>query len=128
MTKAIDIVRQNQVNGSGRWKKETQWRLENRRWLRYSQLIALRVLERMSELGMTQKLLSEKMNCSQQYISILLKGGENLTLETIAKLEDALDMEIIGHINTSLVAGYVQRESVSRYLNEPESTSYGEKL
>ena len=84
---------------------------ELKRWLRYSQLIALQVLERMSELGMTQKQLSEKMNCSQQYVSILLKGSENLTLETIAKLEDALEMEIIGH----------------GYLSEPESPSYGEK-
>lgn len=126
MTKAIDIVRQNQVKGSGRWIKETQWRLENRRWLRYSQLIAMQVLARMSELGMTQKQLSEKMNCSQQYVSILLKGGENLTLETIAKLEDALEMDIIGQTYTPLVSGYVQRESVPRYLSEPESPSYGE--
>ncbi|MBQ6953870.1 MAG: helix-turn-helix transcriptional regulator [Bacteroidales bacterium] len=100
---------------------------ELKRWLRYSQLIALQVLERMSELGMTQKQLSEKMNCSQQYVSILLKGSENLTLETIAKLEDALEMEIIGHVHASLVSGYVQRESVHRYLSELESPSYGEK-
>ena len=127
MTKAIDIVRRNQVKGSGRWIKETQWRLENRRWLRYSQLIAMQVLARMSELGMTQKQLSEKMNCSQQYISILLKGSENLTLETIAKLEDALEMDIIGQTYTPLVSGYVQRESVPCYLSEPESPDYGEK-
>lgn len=34
------------------------------------------------------------MGCSQQYVSKLLKGSENLTLETIAKLEEILDLEI----------------------------------
>ena len=49
----------------------------------------------MRALGMTQKSLAEKMGCSQQYVSLLLKGGENLTLETIAKIEEALGFRLL---------------------------------
>ena len=49
----------------------------------------------MKELSITQKELAEKMNCTQQHISSLLTGKANLTLETIAKLEDSLDLDLI---------------------------------
>ena len=50
---------------------------------------------RMKELGMTQKMLAEKMNCTQQYISKILKGRENLSLEAISKIENALDIHFL---------------------------------
>ena len=65
------------------------------KWLRYSQHIAMLMLDRMEELEMNQKQLAEKMNCSRQYISKVLKGRENLSLETLAKIENALGISII---------------------------------
>ena len=50
-------------------------------------MIANAMSARMKELGMTQKMLAEKMNCTQQYISKILKG---LSLEAISKIENAL--------------------------------------
>ena len=47
------------------------------------------------ELGMSQKQLAEKMNCSPQYISKVLRGRENLSLETLTKIENALEISII---------------------------------
>lgn len=49
----------------------------------------------MSELGMTQRMLAEKMNCTQQYVSKVLKGHKDMSLETICKIENALGIEII---------------------------------
>ena len=49
----------------------------------------------MEELGMSQKQLAEKMNCSPQYISKVLRGRENLSLETLTKIENALEISII---------------------------------
>jgi transcriptional regulator with XRE-family HTH domain len=49
----------------------------------------------MEELGMTQRALAEKMNCTQQYVSKVLKGRENLSLETLCKIENALDIKIL---------------------------------
>lgn len=54
---------------------------------------------RMVELGLTQRNLAKKMNCTQQYVSKVLKGRENLSLETMCKIEDALDIKVL---NTEL--------------------------
>ena len=35
------------------------------------------------------------MGCTPQYVSRLLKGEENLSLETISKLENALNVAIL---------------------------------
>lgn len=67
----------------------------NKSWLRHSQNIAMLMLDRMEELGMSQKQLAEKMNCSPQYISKVLRGRENLSLETLTKIENALEISII---------------------------------
>jgi transcriptional regulator with XRE-family HTH domain len=35
------------------------------------------------------------MGCTQQYVSKILKGKENMSLETLSKLEDALGISLI---------------------------------
>ena len=68
---------------------------EDKPWLNHSQTIANIMSARMKELGMTQRKLAEKMNCTQQYISKILKGRENLSLEALSKIENALDIQIL---------------------------------
>jgi transcriptional regulator with XRE-family HTH domain len=53
------------------------------------------MLDKMEELNMTQKQLAELMGCSQQYVSKVLKGQENLSLETLSKIEDCLEISIL---------------------------------
>ena len=52
-----------------RWREEAEFRTANKSWLRYSQHIAMMMLDKMEKLGLTQKSLAEKMGCSQQYVS-----------------------------------------------------------
>ena len=68
-------------------------------WSQYSQGIAVAMSKRMAELGLTQRMLAEKMNCTQQYISKVLKGKMNMSLETICKIENALGIKIIKGLN-----------------------------
>lgn len=77
------------------WREKAEWRMANKSWLRYSQHIAMMMLDRMEELGLTQKSLADRMGCSQQYISRVLKGTENLSIETISKIENALGLAIL---------------------------------
>ena len=49
----------------------------------------------MKQEGLTQKALAERMNCTQQYVSKILKGQENMSLETLTKLEEALSIRLI---------------------------------
>ena len=73
----------------------TQMSQEEKSWFNHSQMIANIMSARMKKLGMTQKILAEKMNCTQQYISKILKGHENLSLEVISKIENALDIHFL---------------------------------
>ena len=81
--------------------EKAQWRNANKSWLRHSQRIAMMMLDKMEELGLTQKSVAERMGCSQQYVSRVLKGTENLSIETISKIEKALDLEILEPVFTS---------------------------
>lgn len=67
----------------------------NGRWADYSQAIAIQILDRMHECKISQVELAGKLGCSQQYVSKILRGKENLSLETIAKIEDALNLSLI---------------------------------
>lgn len=72
---------------------------DKRDWMQYSRAIAALMSKRMYELGLTQKMLAEKMNCIQQYISKMMKGQNNVSLETICKIENTLGFEIIKGLN-----------------------------
>lgn len=65
---------------------------ENKNWIRLSKYIAVITLSKMDELGLTQKKFASLMGCSQQYVSKILKGKENLSLETISKIEECLNI------------------------------------
>ena len=76
----------------------------------------------MQELGLTQQQLAERMDCSQQHVSNLLKGRVNMTLETLAKLEKALSFNLIGESLLSFDDGLTMPMNYRRrqaYLNEP---------
>lgn len=126
--KTIEVLNKFKSDTAGKWREEAEYRRRNSRWLLYSAMISLRVKARMEEVGMTQVVLAEKLGCTQQHVSMLLKGKNNLTLETIAKFEEALGFDIIGEALT-LVDGYAQDTSSSRhaYLSEPEKVPYGDK-
>nr|WP_083188164.1 helix-turn-helix transcriptional regulator [Prosthecochloris sp. CIB 2401] len=53
------------------------------------------MLDALHEKSMTQKELAVSMGVSPQQVSKILKGTENLTLETISKLERALGVIIL---------------------------------
>lgn len=63
--------------------------MENKRedWVCHSQAIAAAMSNRMELLGMTQKALAMKMNCSQQYISKVLKDGRICHWKLCARLK-----------------------------------------
>lgn len=70
----------------------------NKKRLDQSAKVAINVLEALKDKGWSQKDLAEKMNVSAQQVSKILKGQENMTFETIDKLEVALGfvlMEIV---------------------------------
>ena len=59
----------------------------------------------MDQQAVTQTELAKRMGCTQQYVSNLLKGSSNMTLETIARLENALSIDLVKSA-LSYVNGY----------------------
>ena len=101
MDKIISKLKQHQSSTPSKWHENAEWRMANKSWLRYSQQIAMMMLDKMDELGMTQKKLAELMGCSQQYVSKVLKGQENLSLETLSKIERCLNIQILSIIHSA---------------------------
>ena len=95
MDNTLNRLRQHQSATPSRWREEAEKRKANKEWLRYSQKIAMRMLDKMEEQDITQKQLAERMGCSQQYVSKILKGCENLSLETLSKIENALNITVM---------------------------------
>lgn len=98
MNEIATKLRQHQSSTPSKWRERAQWRHENKSWLRHSQHIAMMMLDRMEDLHMTQSGLAELMGCSQQYVSRILKGHENLSIETMCKIEDALNIAILPQV------------------------------
>jgi len=73
----------------------SQWRKDNRDWLRKSFEISIHVLAAIKARGWNQKQLAEAMGVSQQQVSKIVKGKENFTLQTIAALENILERKLI---------------------------------
>ena len=90
----MHTMAEDKIDNALEVKEET---VENKgeKGMYHSQAIAATMSNRMEELGMTQRALAEKMNCTQQYVSKVLKGRENLSLETLCKIENALGIKIL---------------------------------
>ena len=109
---------------SSGWLEDARWRLDNRTWLRRSQSIALKILRTLREKKISQKELAGIISVSSQQVSKIVKGKENLTLETIAKLEKALGIVLmeIPRCTAAMVADIViPASSVSDTRNENDS-------
>ena len=76
-------------------REKARIRKENRDWLRMSQEIALCLHYYLRKTGLTQKELADRMGVSAVYVGKLLKGGENLTLETICKIQKVICEDIV---------------------------------
>ena len=68
---------------------------ENSEHIRFSNNIALLILDRLDQSKWTQKQLAEEMGVSPQQVSKWVKGGENLTISTIINISNALGFNLI---------------------------------
>ncbi|MCZ8091101.1 helix-turn-helix transcriptional regulator [Flavobacterium sp.] len=89
--KFLNLVSEEQSNTL----KNLKERKNNRAMLRESQSIAFKVLMRLETLKWTQKKLAEKLEVTPQQVSKIISGKENLTLETLVKLQAVLDIPLL---------------------------------
>lgn len=132
--KFLELVSKEQTNTIDRIKE----RIKNRKSLRESQEIAIRILKKLEEPGWSQRRLAREMSVSPQQITKIVKGKENLTLETIVKLQEILNipilatfyeraenLEVVASVKISDNVGYFPLESfVSDLCHTSKSKGY----
>ena len=91
----------------------------NRDWLRMSRMIALSIRYHLRKSGITQKAFADMLDVSPAYVGKLLKGNENLTLETICRVQTVIGEELI-----SIHRPYECKVSILSY--DINSFSFGE--
>lgn len=123
MNKASEFLNSHQSATPSKWRENAQWRRDNEKWLGYARIITVKVLKAMDEQSVTQVMLAERMGCTQQYVSNLLKGSSNMTLETISRLESALQIDLWG--SSCRVDGYQPIQPTRQYLSDNDAPEYG---
>lgn len=115
------------------WIERAKYRNENKAWLDISFAIAVKIMSAIKAnkaadiFPKTQKELAEAMICSPQYVNKLLKGTENLQLETIVKIEQILNITLI-EVPEFQTTIQVQVEQYSRYTKSDELVSVASSL
>lgn len=98
MSEKLDKLNRLAREGSNSIIEEAKLQKKNRAWIKKSRKIAISILSEIKRQkpnnGMSQKMLAEKMDVSPQYVNKIVKGKENLTLETISKIEQVLGIEL----------------------------------
>lgn len=77
------------------WIDEAEKRNSNKEWLNRSFLIAMKILRTLRGKELKQAWLANELQISPQQVSKIVKGSENLTLETISKIEAVLGITLI---------------------------------
>lgn len=91
----LDKLQQVVSKEPAKWHEDSEFRLKNKKWLKRSQAVAFKVLRTLRTEGLSQKDLAERMNVSPQQVNKWLKGKENFTFETVTKIEDALNIQLM---------------------------------
>lgn len=107
------------------WIERAKYRKENKAWLDISFTIAVKIMSALKAnktsniFPKTQKELAKAMLCSPQYVNKLLKGTENLQLETITNIEQILNISLI-QVPEFQTTIQVQVEKYNKYTKSDE--------
>lgn len=120
------------------WKEETLEREAKKGWMLKSSYIALQVLDALKEKKISKTELAERMNVSRQWVNEIVKGRENMTLQVIDKLEQALEIEIeinerkktVDQANwhQAEVATGIEQANVQGYLTDVNSAGSASRI
>ncbi len=131
MKNNLDIFKTLVSEEKSGWLEKAEYRQENQDWLDISFSIAVKILSvlrtnrKKSLFPKNQKELAEALDCTPQYVSKLLKGTEKLNIETISKIQKALDIIIIEkNILKKEINIVVQNESTFNKQKSPVRRDY----
>ena len=94
---AITRLSRYQSDTPSAWRGEEEKRLSAKKqgWLQYSRKIAIKVALAMQSQNISRQDLAQRIQRPVSYVSKLLKGEVNFSLDEIYELENALNVAIL---------------------------------
>jgi ribosome-binding protein aMBF1 (putative translation factor) len=90
--------------GDAKWQEVAKWNRKHADALEDFVIIAGHIRKILKDKGWTQTELAKMLEVSPQALTRILKGRQNLTLQTIRKIENVLDVMLITvHPNKAMV-------------------------
>ena len=77
------------------WKTRSELQRDNADWVTDAIVIAHKIMDALEDQGLKQKDLAARLNITPQAVNKIVKGRQNLTLGTIRRIEQALDISLI---------------------------------
>lgn len=93
--KTLRFLESNLSSEPSAFAEEAKWRQDNEVWLKWSQGIAMKIIDYMQEHKLSRADIASRLGCSPQYVSKILSGHTNFSFKSIAEIEKCLNIQIM---------------------------------
>ena len=93
--KTLKFLERNLSSEPSTFAEEAKWRQDNEVWLKWSQGIAMKIIDYMQEHNLSRADIASRLGCSPQYVSKILSGHTNFSFKSIAEIEKCLNIQIM---------------------------------
>lgn len=93
--KTLKFLERNLSSEPSTFVEEAKWRQDNEVWLKWSQGIAMKIIDYMQENNLSRADIASRLGCSPQYVSKILSGHTNFSFKSIAEIEKCLNIQIM---------------------------------
>ena len=91
----LKFLESNLSNEPSTFAEEAKWRQDNEVWLKWSQSIAMKIIDYMQERKLSRADIASRLGCSPQYVSKILSGHTNFSFKSIAEIEKRLNINLM---------------------------------
>ena len=106
---------------SAKWKTIAKWNRDHSESLEDFMIIAIRIAQALKDKSMTQKELAIKLGVKPQALTRIMKGRQNLSLQTIRGIEKALEISLIAVLRQEKNMGLIKGKFEEFVLRYPKS-------
>ena len=96
--KTLEFLEAHQSEKPSTFAEDAKWREENEVWLKWSQSIALSIVDYMQANSLSRTDIAAKLGVSPQYVSRILSGNTNFSFKSIAEIEKKLGISCMGAV------------------------------
>ena len=93
--KTLRFLESNLSSEPSAFAEDAKWRQDNEVWLKWSQSIAMKIIDYMQEHKLSRADIASRLGCSPQYVSKILSGHTNFSFKSIAEIEKCLNIHIM---------------------------------